>query len=553
MTKLRKWASAAGTLAVVATVGLVGQPAAAYGPAANSLGCRLYFGDSGTGTSPTTWADTFGLTLTPATPSPGQTVTVTLTAAAGPLNGPAPLNIGDVPVVVTVGLAGSQSGTLTLNLAGYPTAAKDPYTPLGAITATGTFVAGAAGAATATVNHVKFANPTAATYCSAAGDRDQKASPAPTTIVEPFSVFNGATTVTSVTGQTVTTHARAGNTINFAVTGLAASATLTASLKDASATGVGEGSGAGSTDPTGSGTGTLVVPAGATTGVRTLVVSDGVNTVSRTITVLAVPTVAITPGGGGAGTSVVVSGANWNPGSTVTVRGYQALAGPPPPSPTADAPVTVTATATGGISGTYVVNAANTAYLGASAGVGPSTLFAIAGWSASADSCVAKTGNATTGACALSYNVSQVVTAGNLALARGTGGSNIAMSPITLNGAVQTSTGTLPVVTVTDYRGSTFGWSLVGAVTDFTGTPGGTIGKANLTWTPVCADSTGATNAVIAAAGSAGPVDAATLCSAPTSPTGTGGSFDAAAALALTVPANQLAGSYTATLTITLS
>ena len=52
MTKLRKWASAAGTLAVVATVGLVGQPAAAYGPAANSLGCRLYFGDSGLGDQP---------------------------------------------------------------------------------------------------------------------------------------------------------------------------------------------------------------------------------------------------------------------------------------------------------------------------------------------------------------------------------------------------------------------------------------------------------------------------------------------------------------------
>ncbi|MFD0593261.1 hypothetical protein ACFQZ4_12465 [Catellatospora coxensis] len=37
---------------------------------------------------------------------------------------------------------------------------------------------------------------------------------------------------------------------------------------------------------------------------------------------------------------------------------------------------------------------------------------------------------------------------------------------------------------MTDYRGSTFGWSLVGTLTDFTGTPGGTIPKANLSWTP---------------------------------------------------------------------
>jgi hypothetical protein len=550
---MRKWASAASGLAIVATVGLTGQPAQAFGPTAGSLGCRLYFGDSGTGSSPTTWADTFGLTLSPAVPSPGQTVTVTLTATDGPLNGPAPLNAGDVPVVVTVGLGGSQSGTVTLNLTGYPSAARAPYTPLGAVTASGTFVASGAGAATATVNQVKFANPTAATYCSATGDRDHKASPVATALVETFTVFNGATTITSVTGQTVTTHARAGNTINFAVTGLAANATLTASLKDSSGTGTGEGSGSGTTDAAGAGTGTLVVPAGATTGVRTLVVSDGVNTVSRSITVLAVPTVSITPGGGGAGTSVAVSGANWNPGSTVTIRGYQALAGPPPPSPTADAAVTVTATATGGLNGTYVVNAANTAYLGASSGVGPGTLFAIAGWSASADSCVAKAGGATTGQCALTFNVSQVVTAGNLSLARGAGSSNIALSAVTLNGSAQTSTGNLPVVVVTDYRGSTFGWSLVGALTDFTGTPGGTIGKANLTWTPVCVASTGASNAVTAAAGSAGPVDAGTLCSAPTSPTGTGGSFDASAALALTVPANQLAGSYTATLTITLS
>ncbi|MEV4416539.1 WxL domain-containing protein [Catellatospora sp. NPDC049609] len=548
-----KWAVVTSSIAAVAALGLIQAPAQAYGPTANSLGCRLYFGDSGTGSSPTTWADTFGLTLSPVTPAPGQTVTVTLTAAAGPDNGPAPLVAGDVPVIVKVALGGSQSGTVTLNMAPYPTGARDPYTPLGAITASGTFVAGAAGTATATVTQVKFANTTAATYCSNAGDRDHKAAPQASTIVESFTVFDGSATVTAVSGQTVTTHARAGNVVSFSVSGLAPNATLTASLKDAAGGGTGQGTGTGSTTATGTGTGTLTVPADATTGVRSLAVSDGVNTVLAPITVLGAPTIAINPGGGGAGTSVAVTGTNWNPGSTVAIRGYQALAGPPPPSPTGDAPVSITASAAGGISTTYTVNAPATAFIGASSGIGPGTLFAIATWTASADACVAKSGAATTGSCALTYNLSQTVTAGNLAMARGAGSGNIALSGVTLDGTVHTSTGTLPVITVTDFRGSTFGWSLVGTLTDFTGTPGGTIPKANLSWTPTCTATAGAGNAVTAAAGTAGQVDGATLCSAPADAAGTGGSFDASAALALTVPANQLAGSYSATLTITLS
>ncbi|GAA1624624.1 WxL domain-containing protein [Catellatospora bangladeshensis] len=548
----RKWAVVTSSIAVVATLGLVQAPAQAYGPTANSLGCRLYFTDSGTGSSPTTWNDTFGLTLSPVTPAPGQTVTVTLTAATGPDNGPAPLSAGDVPVIATVALGGSQSGTVTLNLAPYPATAKNPYVKLGAITATGTFTAGAAGAATATVTQVKFANATAATYCSDAGDRDHKAAPQASTIVESFTVFDGSATVTAVSGQTVTTHARAGNVVSFSVSGLAPDATLTASLKDAAGAGTGQGSGTGSTTGTGSGTGTITVPADATTGVRSLAVSDGVNTVLAPITVLGAPTIAINPGGGGAGTSVAVTGTNWNPGSTVAIRGYQALAGPPPPNPTGDAPAGVTASAAGGISTTYTVNDPATAYVGASSGIGPGTLFAVAAWTASADACVAKAGAATTGSCALTYNLSQTITAGNLAMSRA-GGSNITLSGVTLDGTVHTSTGSLPVITVTDFRGSTFGWSLVGSLTDFTGTPGGTIPKANLSWTPTCTATAGATNAVTAAAGTAGQVDGATLCSAPAGAAGTGGSFDASAALALTVPANQLAGSYSATLTITLS
>ncbi|GAA2609351.1 WxL domain-containing protein [Paractinoplanes durhamensis] len=538
--------AAAGLSAATALVAVAAGagPAAAYGPTNVSLGCRLYFGNAGTGTSPTTWADTFTLTQTPASPTPGQTVTVSLTAAIGPTNGPAPLNPGDVPVKITVKIAGNQSGTVTLNQAAYPAVAKDPAVALGGFTATGTFVAGAAGAGTLTVSQVNFANVSAATYCSAEGDRDQKLSPVDTPIVQSFAVFDGGASITSVTGQTVTGYARAGNTINYSVTGLAANATLTASLKDSTGGGTAQGSGTGTTGATGAGTGTLAVPAGATAGSRTVSITDGTNTVTVPITILGTRAITITPTGGGAGTAITVTGTNWDPGSVVTIGGYKASTGGQPPA-TSDPAVTATASATGGFTAAFTVSDPATVYIGAAVGIS----FALATWAASADSCVA----GTTG-CKTTYQLSETVTGGSLSMSRGTGSSTITFSGVTLNGSPQSATGTLPAINVTDNRGSTFGWSLTGTVTDFTGVPSGSIGKAALTWTPSCTEHTGVTtNAVTAVAGAAGAVDGATLCSAPTATTGTGGSFDASAGLSLAVPANQLAGAYSATLTVTLS
>ncbi|WP_406080983.1 hypothetical protein [Micromonospora sp. NBC_00858] len=163
-------------------------PAAAVGPTAATLGCRLYFNDAGSGSSPTVWQDTFTLTQSPAAPKVGDTVTVTLTAQAGPDNGPVGLNAGDVPVNVTLALGGSLSGSATLRMSSYPARAVAPADPLGPITATGTYFAAAAGAATLTVGRVTFANASATTHCSAAGDRDHKAAPAPTSIVESITI-----------------------------------------------------------------------------------------------------------------------------------------------------------------------------------------------------------------------------------------------------------------------------------------------------------------------------------------------------------------------------
>lgn len=531
----------------MAAVVAVQAPAAAYGPTANSLGCRIYFSDTGAGSSPTTWADTFTLTQSPASPQPGQVVTVSFTVADGSTNGPVPLTAGSVPVAVTVGVTGSQTGTVTLNQPNYPSGAVAAQAKLGGFTATGTFTAGSAGALTLTVKQVKFANATASTYCSNAGDRDHKAAPEDTTIVQAVTVFNGGATISSITGQTGTTAARAGDTINYSVTGLAANAALTASLRDSSGGGTAEGSGTGtSTDASGAGTGSIAVPAGATTGSRTVVVSDGSNSVSVPVTILGAPKVSISPGGGGAGTAVTVTGTDWNPGSTVTVGGFKALTGAPPPPATSDPVVTATASATGGFTATFTVNDTTTAYIGASAGA----LFATANWTASADSCTAPAA----GKCDLAYELTQTVNAGALAMSRGTGSSNIAFDGVSVSTSAQTATGALPAINVTDLRGGTYGWSLTAAVTDFTGVPIGTIGRDALTWKPACTAHAGATNAVAAAPGAAdAKVNQATLCSAPAETDGTGGSFDASAELALAVPANQFAGTYTATLTITLS
>ncbi|MEV6299994.1 hypothetical protein AB0M02_11390 [Actinoplanes sp. NPDC051861] len=537
------------TLAVIAGATLaltVAAPAAAYGPTAGSLGCRIYFSDDGTGGSPTTWSDTFTLTQTPVTPRPGQTVTVSFSAAAGSTNGPVGLPAGSVPVFVTVGISGSQTGTVTLQQPNYPATAVAATQKLGGFTATGTFVAGSAGNLGLTVKQIKFANTTASTYCSAAGDRDHKAEPADTSIVQAVTVFDGGVTISSITGQTALTAARGGNTVNFSVTGLAANATLSATLRDNTGGGTDEGTGTGTTGATGTGTGSLVVPANATSGSRTVVVTDGTNTVSAPLTILGTPKISISPAGGGAGTAITVTGSDWNPGSTVTIGGYKALTGAPPPPPSSDPAVTATASGTGGIGTPFTVNDVTTAYIGAQAG----QLFALATWTPSADACTAPAA----GQCDLKYELTQTVNAGALSMSRGNGTSVVAFRGVTVSTSEQTATGTLPAINVTDLRGGTYGWSLTAAVTDFTGVPIGSIGKDALTWKPACTAHAGVTNAVVAAPGTDGSkVDQATLCSAPAETDGTGGSFDASAELALAVPANQFAGKYTATLTITLS
>src|SRR6478735_1021148 len=66
----------------------------------STLRCRLYFGDAGTGSSATTYNDTFTFTQTPSSPGPNTTVNVSLVGQQGPLGGPAIVDAASEEVLV---------------------------------------------------------------------------------------------------------------------------------------------------------------------------------------------------------------------------------------------------------------------------------------------------------------------------------------------------------------------------------------------------------------------------------------------------------------------
>ncbi|MER7168892.1 HtaA domain-containing protein [Micromonospora sp. NPDC000207] len=140
-------------------------------------------------------------------------------------------------------------------------------------------------------------------------------------------------------------------------------------------------------------------------------------------------------------------------------------------------------------------------------------------------------------------------------LTLGVAGSTVAL-PAVSNGEV--ASGALNEATVSDLRGTNAGWSLVGQVSDFSSTGGGTIAADNLGWVPSAAavqDPLAGTSGVVTPGAPANPGaglgGARALC---TSATGaSNGTFTCGAQLNLGVPASAAAGDYSATLTLTLS
>lgn len=128
------------------------------------------------------------------------------------------------------------------------------------------------------------------------------------------------------------------------------------------------------------------------------------------------------------------------------------------------------------------------------------------------------------------------------------------ISAVTLEGTSQESTGSLGSITVVDNRGNGAGWSVTMTVSDFTCcTPVRTIGVSDLTVKPglvtVVAGKQTGVNAGEDHKFSATD-DAATLMVAVTG--GGLGSYRISPSIALSVPADAYAGTYTATVTVTV-
>ncbi|TKA10061.1 WxL domain-containing protein [Actinacidiphila oryziradicis] len=260
--------------------------------------------------------------------------------------------------------------------------------------------------------------------------------------------------------------------------------------------------------------------------------------VSETITATPATTPnnrAITLGSdsGAAGASVTVTGSGFTPGATVTVAGVQGTTATGEATP-------VTASGSGGISATLAVSDLHTTGIIAFEGA---TYDA-----ATAAGPVAYTVIDNTPTPPGSQKLTTSVKAGTLSMTQA--GDTVTMSSVNY-GEGGASTGNLQTVTVKDFRGGATGWSLTGSVTDFKGPSGAVIGAGKLSWTPVCATTTGSPSTCTA--GSPGTVGSgATLASAPNG-TVTGGQFTADAGLSLDVPAFSATGSYSGVLTLTLT
>ncbi|MFZ3470097.1 beta-xylosidase [Streptomyces sp. 4.24] len=145
--------------------------------------------------------------------------------------------------------------------------------------------------------------------------------------------------------------------------------------------------------------------------------------------------------------------------------------------------------------------------------------------------------------------VTAVVEAGALGLTQEGTAVTLGAVPYGEGGA---AAGRIGTVTVKDARGGPAGWTLIGKVTDFSGTGGVRLPGASLSWTPSCSAAPGSLSACTpGSAGTVGP-DGAVLASTGDGAL-TGGTFTIDATVALQVPPYTPPGAYTAVLTLTLS
>jgi hypothetical protein len=507
-----------------------------------------------TGLAPQTQATTLTVT-TPDTGASGTTATVTITQPGA--GATAPVAITSITISGTATVTGD-GATTTLPFTGTAgPVASGAVTPDVVATATLTLPP-----SSGTVTVTLPTNYNLSTVITGLGNEGGPcAATAPSTSASITVAAQPTVTVTSISGETSTTAARPGATVNFTGASFAAGATVNAALvPSGGGTAIPLG-GPLTADPSGAITGSAAIPSTVTAGAYALTFSDNSGDLPATdpLTILGAPVCGDNPGSGGAGTTTTVTCSGFDPNATVVAQGYTAGQ-----AATTDPAAPTTADASGNVSVKYTVNDTNTAAIvvAETSPGAPGTIFGYAPFAASANSCIAQQGGATSGSCSTSQGTTTTVNAGPLEMAQG--GAQITLSNITLNGKPQNVNGNLNQVTVSDFRGSTLGWTLNATATDFKGSTGGTISAGSMTVTPACGDDP----AGLAQAGlssfpstvAAGPAatmgSQVVLCSeqgtSTTPPSVTGGVFDVTGGLTVALPAYMLAGNYTDTITFSL-
>ena len=355
-------------------------------------------------------------------------------------------------------------------------------------------------------------------------------------------------TVDSVDTQTGTSAARRGDTINVSGSNWDASTTLTAELclasDHTSCDATSFASGSATTDGSGVASGALVVDAGATAGARVLKISDSDESYTAAIQILGTRAIVLTPTVGGLGTSVSITGSNFDASKTVAISELDAT------FTQVGTPSSGTTTSTGGLTDTQIISDTGTAYIavveldGSFAPIVATATFAA--FAFSADSCVG------TG-CELVQTVSMTVTGSTLSVAQS--GNAVTMSAITLDGDEQTATGGLNDFDLVDARGSLVGWTVTVTMSDLqlaTSVSNNSIAASEFTMTPTCvlktATSGDLTERVVGSAAALDNTVGVPMCTAAAG--GGGGTFVIDGGLSVTVPATLRSGSFSATLTI---
>jgi hypothetical protein len=157
-----------------------------------------------------------------------------------------------------------------------------------------------------------------------------------------------------------------------------------------------------------------------------------------------------------------------------------------------------------------------------------------------------------------SEDITTTVDAGALVISVDNPHVTLPNTQLNADASLLTTAGSINPVTVTDTRAGNPGWSVSGQVTDFSGSGSNLINGQNLGWSPKVIDKGAAqtvtAGASVAAAQGVAPADAgaAGLKASHSLANGTGlGTAHLGADLALNAPTSTVAGTYTATLTLT--